>query len=154
MTLQAEFAKSRGRPVQVGGYSVVQMDRIPITRGTVTVTFEQGNADLVCGVALKSAKGSILLPNGERVPLLHIWDEPGVSRTAPYEVDCKDGELRVWNIYRVQHASGLVTEDSWTGNAGMVVEHTGENRRRYRCSCGSGDFDPENQRVSIEWTPE
>ncbi len=151
MALQTDFLQTNGGPVMREGDSVVQMDRIPISTGLVRIAFQRGNAEQTCGLALESAKGAIYLSGGERVTLLHIWDEQELPRTVAYRVDCPDGELRVWNIYRTEHASGLVTEDAWTGNAGMIVTQVGKRRRQYRCSCGPGDFDPSNQHVNIDW---
>jgi len=148
MALVDQFLKTRGGPVAVGKNKVVQMDRIPIRRGKVTVTFRRAVVDQ--GVALKSAKGGIRLSDGRDVPLLNIWSEPNLPLQVEHDVTCPDGGLRVWNIYRVRHPNGTTTEDAWTGNAGMIVEIVGSNRRYYRCSDGPGEFDPAFE-FEIQW---
>ncbi len=141
-TLQERFVESRGAPVVVDGEEVVQMDRIRADRGTVRVT-----AKVACagqGIALKAPTGSITLSDGRGVPLLHIWFDPGLPLIAAHDFDCRDGELRVWNISRTVHPNGVATEDAWTGNAGMLIVQRQPLRRRYRCSPGTAvDFDPQ-----------
>jgi hypothetical protein len=141
-SLQERFVESRGAPVLVDGKEIVQMDRIRADRGTVRVS-----AKAVCagqGIALKAPTGSITLSNGRGIPLLHIWFDPGLPLNATHAFDCRDGELRVWNIFRTIHPNGVVTEDAWTGNAGMLIVNKQPLYRRYRCSPGTAvDFDPQ-----------
>jgi len=116
MSLQEKFMQVRGAPISVGSLTVNQLDRLPIQHALVTIKFmsdHHGN-----GVALKSAKGGIVLTDGRKVGLLYIWNDTSLPQETKHIVDCPDGELKVWNIYRVHHANGQVTEDSWTGNAG------------------------------------
>lgn len=149
MTLQEQFIRERGSAITVDHYTVVQMDRLPVHEARVTIKFLQGDGGQ--GVALKSAKGSITLSDGHSASLVHIWNEPNLPSEVTHFVRCPDGELRIWNIYRVKHPTGEVTEDAWTGNAGMIVEHVAERKRHYRCSSGPGHFDP-NFEFEIEWT--
>lgn len=140
MSLQEQFVQSRGEPVIVGDTSVLQMDRIPIIRGRVKINFESASEECVSGVSLKSLKGSILLSNGEKVNRVNVWFEKGLPNEIIHQVECPDGELRIWNIYRIKHIDGSVTEDSWTNNAGMVLDCISGNTRKYRCSHGIGEF--------------
>lgn len=65
--------------------------------------------------------------------------------------ECQTGRLKVWNIYRVGHPSG-VTEDQWTGNAGMVLAAETPESRRYRCSDGVGAFDLSDFEFEVQWS--
>jgi hypothetical protein len=144
-TLQEWFVETRGAPLNLNGMEVVQMDRLPVRRGTVRVTADTARADQ--GIALKAQSGAIHLSDGKQVPLVHIWFDPGLPLEAVHEVECNDGELRVWNVYRTVHPDGTVTVDAWTGNAGMVVSEKLPRRRRYLCSPGSARiFEPQGRR--------
>jgi hypothetical protein len=149
MTLQEQFLQHGGSPIEIDQCAIVQMDRLPIHDATVTLRFLRGQSGN--GVALKSANGFITLSDDRSSSLIHIWNEPNLPSEVTHFVRCPDGELRVWNIYHVQHPGGQVTEDAWTGNAGMIVENIAERKRHYRCSAGPGNFDP-NFEFEIEWT--
>lgn len=143
LTLQELFVRSRGRPVVLDGVKVFQMARIPIAYGNARVLFRfLGEPTGRHGLIVKANKGFVRLPNGKQVGVLKIWDEPGLPREVVYEVECPDRELRVWNAYRIVHNNGEVTEDYWTGNAGMVKDHDDGQCYRFRCSSGAGSFDP------------
>jgi hypothetical protein len=147
-TLQEQFVETRGAPLHVDGVEVVQMDRIAVRHGTVSVRANSACAGQ--GIALKAPSGAITLSDGQTVPLLHIWFDPGLPLTVTHEVDCHDGELRVWNIFRTVHPNGAVTEDKWTGNAGMAIVYAQPRRRHYRCSPGTAaSFKPQLE-VTIE----
>lgn len=148
MSLMEEFLRNLGAPVKIGSREVVQMDRIPIHNGIITVRFRCAAADN--GVALKAASGKIFLSDGRHVPLLHIWNELHLPLNVTHVVSCPNKELRIWNIYRSKHPDGSVTEDAWTGNAGMIVEMINSAHRRYRCSNGTGAFDPSFE-FEIKW---
>ena len=149
-TLQELFIESKGHPLTVDGTRVVQMDRWPCVRGRIILTASAARPDE--GVSLKATNGSILLSEGPGVPLLRVWFEPGLPLTEKHFIECDDGELLVWNIYRTKHSRGAITEDAWTGNAGMIVSIVGPNKRLYRCSRNLGPFDPSFE-FSIEWEP-
>ncbi|MDZ7653984.1 MAG: hypothetical protein U5L03_16205 [Burkholderiaceae bacterium] len=147
-TLQEQFVETRGAPLHVNGVQVVQMDRIAVRRGMVSVRASRACAGQ--GIALKAPSGAIWLSDGKAVPLLHVWFDPGLPLTVTHEVDCRDGELRVWNIFRTVHPNGAVTEDKWTGNAGMAIVDSQPSRRHYRCSPGTAEsFNPQLE-VTIE----
>lgn len=148
MTLQEQFLQNHGAPLLIEGRVVLQIDRIPIKRGKLRIEF-RGNYS-GSGIALKSKNGGLELSDGEWVPLLHIWDEPGLPRVAEHRVDCQDGELRIWNVYKNTHPGGRITTDCWTGNAGMIIEDVGRNVRRYKCSNGTGVFNPQFE-FEITW---
>jgi hypothetical protein len=45
----------------------------------------------------------------------------------------------------------FVTEDKWTGNAGLVVLRSVAGYRSYGCSDGIGEFDPEDLKFELTW---
>ena len=120
----------------------MQMDRIPITEGIVSVVFVSRQNDIMQGVALGSKSGGIFLSDGSVVARVNIWDEVTLPRTVQHRVKCRDGELKIWNIYKATRDDDRTRADAWTNNAGMVVEVVSDTRRRYRCSDGIGAFDP------------
>lgn len=135
ITLQDRFVASHGAPLRVNGVDIVQMDRIHVRHGTVRVIAQAARAGQ--GIALKVPSGTITLSDGRETPVLHIWFDPGLPLDVTHVVNCRGGELRVWNIFRTVHPNGAVTEDAWTGNAGMAVVEREAHRRRYQCSPGS-----------------
>jgi len=148
--LQELFIESRGESVQVGQQYVVQRDLIPVKYGNVTVRF-LGQPEGIHGVVFKSIKGGVTLSDGSVVRTVHIWDETELPREVTHHVECPDGKLSVWNIYRTKHRTGEITEDYFTGNAGMVVICKAPKVRRYNCSAGPGPFDPEQFLFEIRW---
>lgn len=140
-TLQDLFIESKGDPISMDGETVSCIDRIKISSGTVVIKF-LGVCDNKNGVALKTPDGKIWLSNGDCASLVHVWDTRGLPRCVSHRVNCSTGELRVWNVYKTTHKNGVVTEDSWTGNAGMIVKQINETTRLYRCSSLSKEFNP------------
>lgn len=149
-SLQQMFIESGGHPVMVGQHRVMQMDRVPVESGDVTIRFH-GRPMGIHGVILKSAKGGISLSDGRSVKSVCVWDDPSLPREVMHHVECPDAELRVWNVYRITHTTGVVTEDYWTNNAGMVLVCEDTGRRRYKCSAGPGPFDPDQFEFEICW---
>src|SRR6185295_8925480 len=117
----------------------------------VSLTSPPDGRNAVC---LKSDNGGIHLSDGSKAKRLHIWNDPGLPSVVEHRVDCRDGQLKVWNIYRVLHPEGATTEDSWTGNAGMILRQEGSQKRSYRCSDGIGEFDPNDFTFTVEWKGE
>ena len=151
MSLQQQFIDSKGEPVKFEGEDLIQMDCIPLKKGKISINFKGGNSQILCGIAIKSAKGSILLSDGNKAKTIYIWDEYSLPKTVDYEVYCPDGKLKIWNIYRIEHKSGLITEDYWTNNAGIKINKTTENSREYSCSHGLGEIDLDNFIFEIKW---
>lgn len=149
-TLQEKFIESKGQPVLVGQQQVIQMDLIPIRSGNITVRFLSEPIGIY-GVVLKSYKGSITLSDGSKVPSVFVWNELGLDREVRHPVECPDGELGIWNIYRTTHPTGETTEDYFTGNAGMIVNRAEDKVRHYLCSAGPGPFDPEQFQFEVCW---
>ena len=151
--LQYLFIESKGSPVQIGAEIVTQMDTIPLVDGLLTVALK-GQLDGRSGVCLKLPTGQLLLSDGSAVKAVHIWNEANFPAVVIHRVCGACDGVRVWNVYRVTHPNGTTTEDSFTGNAGMVVTRTGSQAREYSCSVGPGNFNPRDFVFSIEWEPE
>lgn len=149
-SFQQMFVETRGGPVQVGQQQVVQRDRIPIESGKVTVRF-LGQPAVNNGVILKSHSGGITLSDGSVARSVIVWDDPRLPRSVTHHVECRDGKLSIWNVYRTRHPTGEVTEDYFTGNAGMIVACSGTRSRRYNCSSGPGPFDPQQFTFELHW---
>jgi hypothetical protein len=153
-SLQYLFVESMGQPVVIDGVRVRQRDSIPIAKGRVTVRFTNGDKE-DHGIRLKAAGGYILLSDGTKAEAVDTWRSADLPDEITYTVSCRAGNIAIWNIYRVFHAEGVVTEDMWTGNAGMVLLKDAPNKRVYGCSRGGGaEFDPQALTVEIEWLPE
>jgi hypothetical protein len=142
VALQTQFLASKSQPLRIGDHDVVQMDRIPIKEGVISVHFISKQGDILQGVALRVRTGGIVLSDGSTAMRVNIWDESGLPRLVQHKVQCPDGELRVWNIYKATADRDLTRADAWTNNAGMIVEEISNEMRRYHCSDGLGDFDP------------
>jgi hypothetical protein len=150
-TLQHLFIESQGKPVLLGDLVVKQGDRIPISSGRVTIRFLSG-CDKDRGVRMKLSKGWIQLSDGKHAQTVYTWRTPGLPDEVSYNVSCPEGFLKICNIYRVHHADGLVTEEMWTGNAGIVVLSEQTNKKVYGCSPGGcGEFNPRDLVVELEW---
>jgi len=148
--LQTQFIRSNGQPLNIDGYTVIQMDRIPIKQGAITIRFISSEATKLQGVALKSPKGFIKLSDGSHARRVNVWYERDLPSSVRHEITCPDGELRVWNIYKVTTDEDRTRSEAWTNNAGMVVEDVSAAKRRYRCSDGLGDFSLADLTFEIE----
>jgi hypothetical protein len=153
--LVEQFLKNSGAPVDVCGDSVVQSDALVLPERAVVEVKFCGYTPFANNAAVLSLDrgGKIYLSDGSAVTVVQIWDEPGLPRNVSHRVECGSGALRVHNKYRIHHRSGLVTEDSYTGNAGMVVTTIETNRRRYECSNGIGPFNKSDLVFDVVWRP-
>ncbi len=152
-TLQDLFIKSQGQPIKVGDMVVVQLDQLPLHDGVVFITFlSPQNSNQ--GVCLKTNGGAIHLSDGSITEKLYIWNTPGLPRFVKHKISCAHREVLLWNIYRVIHPSGQVTEDQWTGNAGMVLVEESSHMRRFVCSDWKTPFDPSAIEFEVQWEHE
>lgn len=152
-SLQYAFIKTRGRPVYRDGLTIIQLDRIPFRSSPVTIRLLSPPRETpVQGVRLDAGnKGTIRLSDDSLTKILHIWHEHGLPIVLTHDVTCPSGELTVCNIYRIRHRGGFVTEDMWTGNAGLVVLESAPGCRRYGCSDGMGEFNPGDLEFELTW---
>ena len=152
-TLQELFIESRGASVDLDGHNVCQAFRIRMNRGIVRLVF-LSPPDSDQGVRLKARGGAIGLSDGTLTPILDIWNMACFPQTVEHRVACPNHEIVLWNVYRVHHPHGEVTEDYWTGDAGMVVLNEGPMSRRFGCSDWRSPFDPSRMVFEIEWCDE
>lgn len=153
VSLQERFLRSKGQPQRVGNDEVVQIDRVALPNtALITLKFlgDVPFADNAAVIAI-TKPGKIFLPDGTTTTALQIWDEAALPRVVTYKVEASGQCLRVHNKYRTHHRSGLVTEDKFTGNAGMVVTQTAQNSKRYECSKGPGPFSKADLVFEISW---
>ncbi len=151
--LQELFVESRGCSIERDGHTIVQADTLPI-RGHFRVRLEFVGSRVFTNnaVVLWARKPDfILLSDGGKSQAVAIWDEEGLPRSIEYECVIENGSLRVHNKYRVFHRADFVTEDNFTGNAGMIVTELTPTRRRHECSVGPGEFDPGAFVFEIAW---
>jgi hypothetical protein len=154
-SLQELFLRNGGQPVLVRGRPVVQMDRVSLPdKAQVTVCFVGSRTftDNAAVVAIRKP-GTIFLSDGTAANAVMIWDETGLPRCASHTVDTRGNALEIYNKYRTRHSADFQTEDSFTGNAGMIVTELGPNMRRYECSNGPGPFSPNDLVFELTWEP-
>jgi hypothetical protein len=154
MSLQEMFVRSHGQPIVLGERTVVQMDKVDLA-GTVEAKIQFVGAEFYVNNAAVIAirkPGKIFLSDGSVTNAVQIWDEPGLPRVAIHVVDSAGQPLEVYNKYRTRHGSGFVTEDSFTGNAGMIVTALSPLKKRYECSNGPGQFSTDLI-FELSWKP-
>jgi hypothetical protein len=143
--LQSAFIESLGKPIPFGAEQIIQADLWELEGPTVVeVRFAEGPIFENQSVRLSIKKpGRIGLSDGTFVPVVGIHDEPGLPRFVRHLVEPKGARLLVYNCYAVFQA-GERLQESWTGNAGMIVTLLSESSRRYECSDNIGAFDRTN----------
>lgn len=153
VSLQERFLQTRGKPISIGGEIIVQRDLIALSDiSLVNIRFLGDQAFLDNGIVLSVVPpGSIRLSDGTSVNAVKIWDEEGLPRIVEHVVDPRGQVLKVHNKYKVKHPNGEVTEENFTGNAGMVVTEVGVTKRRYECSSGPGPFSKNDLVLEISW---
>ena len=153
-SLQYLFIESKGRPLEISGIGkIYQIDEIKVDFSKIKISFAEGNSTVTCGISLKLYNGYFNIGCNKKVSHLYIWDDKGLSKTITYDITSLsnlNAILKVWNIYRIHHKSGLITEDQFTNNAGMLIESNSTNQKIYHCSDGIGKFDLENQVFKVE----
>ena len=104
------------------------------------------------GVDMRAEDGAFTLAGGERVQVLRTWHDAKYEKTVQYPFATNVGSLKIWNVYHRAWPDGRVTEEKWTGNAGMTVEQLAESCWVFRCSSGPvplPDFDQLVFRLTI-----
>ena len=142
ISLQEMFIRSRGRPIDIDGRTIVQEDKIDLA-GVVEATIEfVGDVvfrDNAAVIAIPKP-GKILLSDGTAANAVQIWDEVGLPRVATHIIESAGLPLRIHNKYRIHHSREFITEDNFTGDAGMIVTRISSCKRRYECSNGPDSF--------------
>ncbi len=131
-------AKARPKFIVLNGHPVWASFELAVPEsGLVRVEFLSSPRDDLQGVDIKAEGGQIQLRQGELIPVLRMWNDPRFGNAVEYPYNSKAGLLRVWNVYQRRWADGRITEEKWTGNAGMVVEEECQGRKwLFRCSDG------------------
>lgn len=152
-SLQDRFVESKGSPLLIDGRKIIQMDEVRLPdRCDLTIRFVgervfEGNAAVIA----IDRPGKIFLPDGSFVNSLITWDDPGLPREMCYRISSAEKLLRVYNKYRVRHSADFVTEDNFTGNAGITIIDVGPGYKRYGCSNGPKSFSPDDLVFEVEW---
>jgi hypothetical protein len=153
-TLQELFLESGGNAVEIDGKSIVQMDQVELpNEAKVEVSFIGPASPDDAAVIAIGRPGAIFLSDGRPVTAVQIWAEPEWPRTVVHRVEGAGQALQIYNKYRIQHGPDFVTEDSFTGNAGMIVTQLSANHKRYECSNGLGRFSPSDLIFELSWKP-
>jgi hypothetical protein len=152
--LQGAFLESMGKPIPLGAEKIVQGDRWELPGpAVVDVRFVKATVAASQSVRLSIKKpGKIALTDGTLVTAVAIYDDPALPRFARHRIDPKGASLLIYNSYTVFRAERQL-EESWTGNAGMIVTTLSEISRRYECSDGTGDFDRTNLVFEVTCLP-
>jgi hypothetical protein len=147
------FLASRGKPVRFAGHEIIQMDRMAIPENCEVVVDFAGERVYQNEAAVIAVRkpGRIFLSDGSAVKAVAIWDVPDLPRTASHRVESGGCLLEIYHKYRTFHSPEFATEDSFTGNAGMIVSEVDANRRRYQCSNGPGEFSPTDLVFEVSW---
>ena len=155
ISLQERFLRSKGQPQNVRGDRVVQLDRVDLPDTAMITLKFMGDVPFVDNAAVIaiSKPGKIFLSDGTTATALKIWDEAGLPRNVVYKIVTAGHQLQIYNKYRTHHKSGLITEDNFTGNAGMVVTEISPNTRRYECSKGPGPFSKSDLIFELSYEP-
>ena len=143
--LQSAFVETLGEAIPFGVEQIIQGDRWKLDNpAVVEIRFAEDSSLKDQAVRLSIKKpGKIGLSDGSFVSAVIIHEEPNLPRFVRHPVDAKGASLLVYNSYTVSR-SGERFEESWTGNAGMIVTPLSETSRRYECSDGTGPFDRTN----------
>ncbi len=131
-SFQEEFMKSKGQPIEYKGKTLILMDRLNIgKKARIGITFEKTNTEWEQGISLKADKG--IMVDGEKVKHYRLW-EAHAPRYLEYDVETKNGELLIWNVWDTGNGS----VDAWVGGAAMIAEDI-DNGKIYYCNDGHLD---------------
>jgi hypothetical protein len=152
--LQGAFVSSQGAPIPFGDEQIVQGDRWELDAPAVLeLRFlgEPGGADQAVRISAKK-RGTVQLTDGQKVRVLEVSDESGLPRFVRHPVDPKGEPILIYNSYTVERGAHSFQE-SWTGNAGMIVTEQTPTSRLYECSSGIGPFNRNDLRFEISILP-
>lgn len=153
--LQDLFLKHRGEHIYIEGKQIIQLDRVKIPRLALIHLKFVGNKIFDGNAAVIAVRkpDKIYLSDGSAAIAVAIWDELNLPREVCHTVESGRGCLEVYNKYYIRHSDGFVSEDSFTGNAGMHVTELDENVRRYECSNAVGPFSLDDLVFEVRWEP-
>ncbi|MGR0116380.1 hypothetical protein [Ralstonia pseudosolanacearum] len=135
-TLAVRFQKSMGQPILIGADYVYSMYQMPITAGRQLLRISRKSAreSPLQGMRLKIGDGDLLV-NGQNLPDVVLWADSSPEEVQVLISANKDTVLKIWNVWSIAG-----TMHAWIGNAGMLVDRTGDDAL-FRCSDGVGEVD-------------
>ena len=145
--LSDAFEEARATTVEWNGSSVHSMFRIEgVAPGSrVRVRFERSNGARPQGLRIRVVGGTVEAA-GQSADNVVLWvDSAPPEVTATVAATGDPVELRLWNAWRDPRG----TMHAWIGNAGMLVEDSGDGSFFFRCSDGSGDVAFDDLVVSV-----
>lgn len=145
MTLAEALAKGSGRKTKWQGRTVHSFVRIAVTDGD-RIVIRRLRASKIRAQALKLAvdRGE-LKANGLVVSTVAVWSHTAPDTVTLDIVGKRAKSVDIWNAW-----SHEGVDSSWLGNAGILVESTGDGHL-LRCSDGLGEpsFDDLVVRVEV-----
>lgn len=148
------FLETGGQPFAYGSAEIVQTDRWFLEGPCVLEVRFAGNPNFPNDAVRLSfqARGKVQLSDGALVRVAEIHDDPALPRWSRHKVEPRGDHLLVYNAYKVVR-NGEFFMESWTGNAGLIVEQIAPDTRRYACSNGLGSFDQRNLQFEVSVLP-
>ena len=104
-------------------------------KGVVRAEFVKCDNEMEQGFDIK-VNGSLELEKGEKVRLLRTWYDVRLESVVKYPFHSDDGQLWIWNVYKVRYPNERIVEERWTGNAGFWVEEKSPSHFAFHCSPG------------------
>lgn len=145
MTLAEALAKGSGRKTKWQGRTVHSFVRIPVADRD-RIVIHRLRSSKVRAQALKLAvdRGE-LKANGVVVSTVAVWSHTAPETVTLEVVGKRAKSLDIWNAWSYEGV-----DSSWLGNAGILVESTGD-AHVLRCSDGLGEpaFDDLVARVEV-----
>lgn len=152
--LQGTFVETLGNPIPFGNVMIVQGDRWDLDGpAVVEIRFLGSNIYIQDSIRLSfRKKGRITLSDATKARALAVEDRSELPRWTRHFVEPKGETLLVYNAYEIARGGKTFTE-SWTGNAGMIVEEVTATKRIYSCSNGRGEFDQNDLQFEVSILP-
>lgn len=129
------FEDSQGGPIEVDGQLVHMMYEFPPIESPARLRVRmRPSSERPQALNMKARHGTVLI-NDQELDNIGLWTD-----TAPPEIVAglrpsggkRPMNLRVWNGWRDHRGN----EQSWIGDAGMLIEDHGDGRVTLRCSDG------------------
>lgn len=143
-TLAAAFQRGNARKAKWQGTTVHSVLRIQVGEGDILrISRRTSSPSRAQALKVATDRGEVRA-NGIVVPVVAIW-----SHTAPPEVVVevvgrRTRTVDLWNAWSFQGV-----DSAWLGNAGMIVESTGDSHL-LRCSDGLGDVSFDDLVVHVD----
>lgn len=146
-TLSSTFMRTKGKPINFNGKTVVAIIEIEITKPRTLFSVRRSGATngRVQGLALKMTGGQIVVEgSGKGCPEIVLWSDTSPDAVEIEVLSSGGNVLKIWNVWK--SAFGM---NAWVGNAGMHV-HGADGMITLECSDGVGDVDFSDYVVVME----